>query len=198
LPPAGAPTVASAGMGREDLRRAGQQDLTRAGGGDMPIEVVEYDPSWPAAFETERARIAPLLAGAQIHHIGSTSVPGLAAKPVIDMIAVVDSYDKPVSLLVSQAGYDYPEAFNAALTVRRFLVFPNHTRRTHHLHLIDDPRQLVRYVAFRDRLRSDHALALEYEALKRSLAARYRDDRETYTESKTDFIVRHQGPTPAA
>jgi GrpB-like predicted nucleotidyltransferase (UPF0157 family) len=63
------------------------------------VEIVEYDPAWPAAFEAERTRLAPLLAGAEIHHFGSTAVPGLAAKPVIDMIARVGDLDAPIGAL---------------------------------------------------------------------------------------------------
>ena len=76
-----------------DRRTAAAEDLARAGGRDAPIEIVAYDPAWPAAFEAERKRLAPLLSGVEVHHFGSTAVPGLAAKPVIDMIALVDDLE---------------------------------------------------------------------------------------------------------
>lgn len=78
-------------MPPSDRRDAATEDLARAGARDAPIEIVAYDPSWPAAFEYERERLAPLLPGTEVHHFGSTAVPGLAAKPVIDMIALVGS-----------------------------------------------------------------------------------------------------------
>jgi GrpB-like predicted nucleotidyltransferase (UPF0157 family) len=178
-------------MGSAERRRAAQKDLERAGGRDMPVEVVAYDPSWPASFEAERRRVAHLLDGAEIHHIGSTAVPGLAAKPIVDMIAVVQSYEAPVARLVKEAGYRYPEAFNATLLNRRFLIYPTPARRTHHMHLLEDPSELERYLLFRDRLRADAALARDYVALKRSLAERYSDDRESYTQAKSGFILAH-------
>lgn len=179
-------------MSTADRRRnAALEDLARAGVRDMRVELVEYDPAWPAAFETERARLAPLLEGAEIHHIGSTAVPGLTAKPIIDMMALVDSYEHPVARLVAEGGYQYPQAFNATLAKRRFLGYPTPSKRTHHLHLVDDPGELARYLRFRDRLRSDPALAAEYATLKRALAERYREDREAYTEGKSEFVRAH-------
>jgi GrpB-like predicted nucleotidyltransferase (UPF0157 family) len=173
-----------------DRRRAAAEDLARAGIPNAPVEISRYDPSWPALYAAERERLAPLLAGAEIHHFGSTAVPGLAAKPVIDMIALVQDLDMPVPLLVSSAGYQFPPAFNATLRHRRFLCYPSASRRTHHLHLVDEPDELERRLRFRDRLREDPALAREYAALKRALAQRYRDDREAYTAAKAGFIER--------
>ncbi len=160
----------------------------------MPIEIVAYDPSWPQVFEAERARLSPLLADCEIHHVGSTAVPGLAAKPIIDMALLVDSYELPVGRLTEQAGYQYPRAFNSTLSEKRFLCYPTPARRTHHVHLVVDPAELVRYLVFRDRLRADRALAHQYEALKRELAERHRDDREAYTEAKAEFVRRQTGP----
>jgi GrpB-like predicted nucleotidyltransferase (UPF0157 family) len=185
-------------MDAADRRKASLEDLERAGGRDMPVQVVAYDRGWPAAFEGERARLAPLLEGAEIHHIGSTAVPGLAAKPIIDMIAVVDSFELPIARLVADAGYQYPRAFNATLTKRRFLCYPRADWRTHHMHLIDDPDELTRYLRFRDRLRADPELARQYETLKRELAERHRHDREAYTEGKSEFVTLHERRGAAA
>lgn len=185
-------------MNTADRRKASLEDLSRAGGRDMPVRVVEYDSSWPAAFEAERARLGPLLEGAEIHHIGSTAVPGLAAKPIVDMIAVVDSYELSIARLVAEAGYQYPRAFNATLTTRRFLCYPRADWRTHHMHLLDDPDELARYLRFRDRLRADSELARQYEMLKHELAERHRRDREAYTEAKSEFVTRHERQGAAA
>jgi GrpB-like predicted nucleotidyltransferase (UPF0157 family) len=154
------------------------------------VEIVEYAPAWPAAFEAERKRLSPLLAGAEIHHFGSTAVPGLAAKPVIDMITLVGDLDALIAVLVAAAGYQFPEAFNATLAHRRFLCYPTAAHRTHHLHLVDDREELARRLRFRDRLRADPSLAVEYEALKRALAERHRNDREAYTDAKAAFVKR--------
>ena len=175
-----------------DRRRAAREDLARAGLlRDAPVEVVAYDPAWPAAYAAERERLAPLLGdGVELHHFGSTAVPGLAAKPVIDMIALVEDFDAPIAALVGHGGYQYPAAYNATLTHRRFLCFPTAAHRTHHLHLVDAPEELERRLRFRDRLHADRALADEYAALKRALAERFREDREAYTEAKGEFIRR--------
>jgi GrpB-like predicted nucleotidyltransferase (UPF0157 family) len=179
-------------MTPQDRRDAAAEDLLFAGVRDAHVELVQYDPAWPAAFEAERRRLAPLLDGAEIHHIGSTAVPGLQAKPVIDMIALVNDLDDLDGLIaaLARSGYQYPRAFNATLTGRRFLCYPTPAWRTHHLHLVDDPAELARYLRFRDNLRADPALAGEYAALKLALAERYREDREAYTEAKSPFIRR--------
>lgn len=145
-------------------------------------------------FDAERQRLAPLLEGVEIHHFGSTAVPGLAAKPVIDMIAFVPDLDAPIAVLVSEAGYQFPRAFNATLSHRRFLCYPSAAHRTHHLHLVNDREELERRLRFRDRLRSDPVLAREYVALKHALAARFPDDREAYTDAKSEFIHQHDQP----
>jgi len=175
-------------MNRVDRSRAAAEDLTCAGGRDAQVEIVEYDPTWPARFAAERERIGPLLGGAEIHHFGSTAVPGLAAKPVIDMIALVGNLDAHIAALTTCGGYQFPRAFNATLAHRRFLCYPSASVRIYHLHLVDEPEELERRLRFRDRLRSDAALAREYVTLKRALAVRHRDDREAYTQAKAEFI----------
>lgn len=180
-------------MNRTDRARAAAEDLARAGGRDAPVEIVEYDPAWPGLFVAERERIEPLLGGAEIHHFGSTAVPGLAAKPVIDMIALVDDLDAHIAALTTSGGYQFPRAFNATLAHRRFLCYPSATVRTHHLHLVDQTVELERRLRFRDRLRADAALAEEYATLKRALAERHREDREAYTEAKAEFIRANLG-----
>jgi GrpB-like predicted nucleotidyltransferase (UPF0157 family) len=182
-------------MSSSDRITAAREDLNRAGVRDARVEIVEYDTAWPAAFLAERERLAPLLGGEiELHHFGSTAVPGLAAKPVIDMIALVDDFAAPVTALVKHGSYQYPAAFNATLKHRRFLCYPTAAHRTHHLHLVDRPWELRRRLSFRDRLRADPALASEYVALKRALAERYRDDREAYTEAKGEFVKQHEQP----
>jgi GrpB-like predicted nucleotidyltransferase (UPF0157 family) len=171
-------------------RQAAARDLARAGGQDAPIEIVDYDAGWPARFESERERLLPLLPGAQIHHIGSTAVPGMPAKPVIDVMALVEDLDAPIAALVERGGYQYPEDFNATLSHRRWLCRPSAAHRTHHLHLVDERTELDRHLRFRDTMRADAALRDEYARLKRELACRFPDDREAYAEAKSAFIRR--------
>jgi GrpB-like predicted nucleotidyltransferase (UPF0157 family) len=157
-----------------------------AGAGEGPVEIVEYDPAWPDFYRAECERLAHLLPSVLVQHIGSTSVPGLAAKPVIDMIALVEDLDAAAAAV--RAGYTLPLRFNAGLVHRRFLCYPSASHRTHHLHLVDRREDIERCLRFRDLLLRDRELAEEYAALKRSLAARFREDREGYTEAKSAFI----------
>jgi GrpB-like predicted nucleotidyltransferase (UPF0157 family) len=165
---------------------------------DAPIEIVEYEAAWQASYAAERARLAPFLPGAQIHHIGSTAVPGLAAKPIVDMMALVKDLGAPIPALVHGAGYQFPQAFNTTLVHRRFLCYPTAAHRTHHLHLVDDRDHLDRCLRFRDRLRENPRLAAEYAALKRALSKRFANDREGYTRAKTAFVTWVESRTPVA
>ena len=101
------------------IRRAVASDLEQVHAGDAPIEIVDYTPEWPVRFDRERDRLAPLLPDIELHHIGSTAVPGLAAKPVIDMMAVVGDLDASIPALVDRGGYQFPDAYNATLSGRR-------------------------------------------------------------------------------
>ena len=175
-------------MRPQDHRGAAARHLALIGADDGPIEIAEYERSWPDFYIAERERLAPLLPGVRIHHIGSTAVPGLAAKPVIDMIALVDDLGSNIAAVVQRAGYELPARFNANLVHRRFLCYPTSSYRTHHLHLVDQREDLERCLRFRDILRRSPELAADYAALKRALAARFREDREGYTNAKTTFI----------
>ena len=157
---------------------------------DAPVEIVPYDPAWPERFAAERRRLAGMLPGAEIEHFGSTAVPGLAAKPVVDIIAFVSDLDAPIPVLVERGRYSYPAEYNAALERRRWLCRPGPERREFHLMLTDSTEELERRLAFRDALRESAELREEYAELKRELAARHRDDREAYTAAKGEFIAR--------
>jgi GrpB-like predicted nucleotidyltransferase (UPF0157 family) len=157
------------------------------------VEIQPYDPDWSAKFTVERARLLQLFPNVfqSIEHFGSTAVPGLAAKPVIDILAGVDSMYVADELLepLCQAGYDTSKEFNATLTDRRWLMLHKNGKRTHHLHLVvHGQKEWQCRLAFRDALRSNQSLAARYEALKRELANVHPDDREAYTAAKADFI----------
>ena len=159
---------------------------------DAVIRVAPYDPSWPRRFLEEEALLQtvlqPWLAGA-IEHIGSTAVPGLAAKPIIDLMAPVNSleHSRPAISAATSVGYVY---FPYKPDVMHWFCKPSPTRRTHHLHLV--PRESVLWaerLAFREALRQDESLSNEYAVLKRRLAKQYEYDREAYTEAKAPFIL---------
>ncbi len=151
------------------------------------------DPAWAATFERERDRLHALLPGTfvQIEHIGSTAVPGLAAKPVIDILAGVRTLEDVDDLVdrLCEHGYTASKEFNATLTDRRWLMRWKNGHRTHHLHIVvQDGGPWKDRLAFRDALRRDPALARRYAVLKTELAARHQRDREAYTHAKADFV----------
>lgn len=160
---------------------------------EAPVEIAPYDPSWPAQFreEAERLRevLAPWLAG-PIEHIGSTAIPELAAKPVIDIMAGVTSLDasRPAIDAATGVGYCYAPY---QVELEHWFCKPSFAFRTHHLHLIPvGSAQWLRPIAFRDYLRAHPDVAGEYEALKHRLALEHRLDREAYTVAKRPFINR--------
>lgn len=123
-----------------------------------------------------------------IHHVGSTAVPGLLAKPVIDILVGVDSLEdsRPCIALLAPLHYLYSPYLPEQM---HWLCKPDPARRTHHLHLV--PTHSERFVdelAFRDYLRAHGDRAREYAELKRGLAARHRQDREAYTDGKAEFV----------
>jgi GrpB-like predicted nucleotidyltransferase (UPF0157 family) len=160
-----------------------------AGADDGPIKIVEYDPTWPTRYAAERARLEALLPELHIFHIGSTAVPSMASKPVIDMIALVQDLDASAARTVERAGYFMPAQFNLGLEHRRYLCYPSESFRSHHLHLVDEVDDLEQCLSFRDLLRTDTTVAHHYASLKRRLAAQFKGDRESYTKAKTGFIL---------
>ncbi len=159
---------------------------------DAPIEIVPYDPAWPQTYEQERllllAAVGPWATGG-IHHVGSTAVPGLEAKPVIDVLFGVQSLDASRGCveLLRPLGYQYAPYRPQEM---HWLCKPGRSLRTHHLHLVPTGSQRFRdELLFRDTLRSQPATALEYARLKHELAATHGDDREAYTAAKADFIA---------
>jgi len=147
---------------------------------------------------TECARLAEILAPwltDVVEHVGSTAVPGLAAKPVIDVMASVcdpDAVVKEAGSRLAADGWSYVPPELDQRPWRRFFVRPDASgqRRVAHLHVIASghPRWLAQ-IAFRDALASDDRLARRYEVLKRKLAEHHNDDREAYTDAKAEFVA---------
>lgn len=170
----------------------------------MPVDIVRYDPDWPHEFGEQRDRLAIILGGwlaEPVEHVGSTAVPGLASKPIVDILAPVTSLveaREAVSILNEDGWLDWPTDPNRSW--RLWFLRPAPDVRTHHLYLIqhDDPH--VRELrAFRDVLCADDGLRDEYGALKRNLAKVFHEDREAYTAAKARFIettLRQSGIEP--
>lgn len=154
------------------------------------VELVEYDASWPGRFE-EMARALRALApdvAERVVHYGSTSIPGMPAKPVIDMLVEVPSFDRARRALIpalNDPAWEYWWYADHMIFIKRDR--PGGVR-THHVHIAPPGHRLWEGLAFRDYLRAHPDCAREYVALKRELAGRYRTDREKYTNEKTAFI----------
>jgi GrpB-like predicted nucleotidyltransferase (UPF0157 family) len=162
-------------------------------------EILPHDPRLAERARTERARLARFLGPwlvDGVEHVGSTAVPGLAAKPVIDLMASVTDLDAVVAQAgqrLAVGGWCYvPPELDSGGQWRRFFVQPDASgqRRVAHLHVIQagHPRWADQ-IAFRDALRRDDRLARSYEDLKRRLAAAHPGDREAYTGAKSEFVA---------
>ena len=152
-----------------------------------PVEVVDYDPAWAGLFERERARLRAALGplAAAIEHVGSTAVPGLAAKPVLDILVGAAPFPLLDDALAALAplGYEYR---GDSVPGRQFF---RTNPRTRHLHVVAfGGEEWERLVLFRDYCRAHPEVAAEYEALKRRLATDHPDERARYTEGKNAFI----------
>jgi GrpB-like predicted nucleotidyltransferase (UPF0157 family) len=160
----------------------------------MAIAVVEYDPSWPTEFRAEAAAVTgvlgPWLAG-PVEHIGSTSVPGLNAKPILDMMAGVRDLTAASDAIPLLGRHGYIHYQHRPATLAFYKQMPGDPGQdTHHLHLTEPGSSLWRErLAFRDALRADPALARQYQQLKVRLAADS-PDLAVYTAGKRAFIVR--------
>jgi GrpB-like predicted nucleotidyltransferase (UPF0157 family) len=170
---------------------------------DAPIEIVPYSHEWPALFAAEAvvlaATLCPWLAG-EIQHIGSTAVPGLSAKPVIDIMAPVHSLSHAAPAIEALRSLNYCH-FPYRPGEMLWFCKPSPAYRTHHLHLVPVSSSLwVQRLAFRDALLREPALVSEYESLKLGLAATHAHNREAYTDAKTPFIqsVLHKVAASAA
>jgi GrpB-like predicted nucleotidyltransferase (UPF0157 family) len=159
-----------------------------------PVDLVEADPAWAGRGEQERDRLEILLEPwlvARIEHVGSTAIPNLPAKPIIDLQApVADLADaRPIAAALGPNDWHYVDPDIDQRPWRRFFVKVAGSRRIAHLHLmvLDSPRW-YQQIAFRDALRADPTLTADYAALKRVLAIRHSDNREAYSAAKSDFI----------
>ncbi len=161
------------------------------------IRIVPYDDQWPDHFASEACHLRTAMGGLslRIEHVGSTSVPGLAAKPVIDIqisVATLDGLDVYIAPLAS-LGYNHVP-FGDVDRVYPFFRKPAEWPSTHHIHLcVSGSEHERRHLAFRDYLRNHPQAANEYLALKRSLAATHvgatAESRERYSLAKTEFIT---------
>ena len=155
---------------------------------DDLVEIMDYDPIWRELFLSEKARLEMAFKGIalEIRHIGSTSVPGLAAKPVIDILVTIGAaleVDKLVNVLVTLGYVQVPQDDRDRIFFRKGMP------RTHHVHVVRAGSwAFFSHVWFRDYLVDHPSVAEEYELLKRVLAARHSSDRAAYVKGKDAMV----------
>lgn len=166
------------------------------------IAIVPYDPAWPDWFHHEKAHLFACLPSEliqRIEHFGSTAVPGLAAKPMVDMLVEVSDLNatrERIAPVLETQGYDYfwrPTHGNDGPPFYAWFIkrHPTTRVRTHHIHMVE--KSFVSHwdrLFFRDYLIERSDLAKQYESLKMSLSHTHTTDREAYTRGKTEFITR--------
>jgi len=164
------------------------------------VAIVPYDPQWPVLFREEENRLRSCLPSeliGRIEHFGSTAVPGLSAKPIVDMLVEVTSLgevkQRVVPILESK-GYDYfwrPTWGDDVPPWHAWFIRRNAEGvRTHHIHMVESHFEHWDRLLFRDYLIKHRSVALEYQLLKMQLAAAHPNDRVAYTNGKTEFITR--------
>ncbi len=162
------------------------------------IDIVPYNPSWKEMFEQERKHLAlclPVILIGRIEHFGSTAVPELSAKPIIDMLIEVTSLDKTKKLIapiLESQGYDYfwrPSFGDSTPPFYAwFIKRDKNGKRTHHIHMVEADFEQWERLLFRDYLIENSDIAKEYSNLKIKLCGDNRNDRVAYTNGKTEFI----------
>lgn len=164
------------------------------------ITLTAYDPTWPARYAAEAARLAPLLTEGgllSMEHVGSTSIVGLVAKPIVDILITVRDLEffKASALKhFPSPTYDYfwspSEGEDGPPFYCFFIKRDERGRRSHHIHVIEPGFRIGECVVFRDYLRAHPEIAADYARLKQDLAARYAKQRLAYCDGKTAFIRR--------
>ncbi|MHA1211663.1 MAG: GrpB family protein [Candidatus Heimdallarchaeota archaeon] len=159
------------------------------------VIIVDYNPTWIQLFQEEKQRILEVLDSftIRIEHIGSTAIPTLAAKPIIDIMVAIRSLSDASYCIpkLEQLHYQYVPEFEDELPDRRYFRKPpkGQGKRAYHIHMVElDSYFWKRQVLFRDYLLTHLDSLKEYEQLKKKLAKKYRLNREAYTEGKGEFI----------
>ncbi len=156
------------------------------------VEVVPYRLEWPALFEVAAGELRGALGASilAVHHVGSTSVPNLCAKPILDVLVSVEDFDEALGLVPRIEVLGYVFRRDEEIEDRHYFRRGDDWARTHHLSLATpSSRHHVDTIAFRDALRRDPQLASGYADLKLTLARRFPRDREAYVNGKTDFVM---------
>ncbi|MDD2706551.1 MAG: GrpB family protein [Verrucomicrobiae bacterium] len=163
------------------------------------VALTPYNPVWPKLFEREKDHLLTCLPReliGRIEHFGSTAIPGMAAKPIIDLLVEVYSLEqtkKRIAPILESQGYDYfwrPSMFDGPPYYAWFIKRNNERVRTHHIHMVEPRFDHWNRLFFRDYLIAHPEVAREYQTLKFRLAAEHPNDRIAYTKGKTEFVVK--------
>ncbi len=156
------------------------------------VLLAEYDPDWPVEFISESRRVQDVLGEkvVGVHHVGSTAVNNLIAKPVIDLLVEVADLEPIDAMTDSFIDAGYEVRGESGIPGRRFLTRNEEGQRTHDIHIFQTGHnEIAQMLLFRDRLRESPDVAASYADLKRELAAKFPDDVLRYTQEKTEFIL---------
>jgi GrpB-like predicted nucleotidyltransferase (UPF0157 family) len=156
------------------------------------IEVIDYDPSWPGIFEAERDLLLQTIGyvAVEIHHVGSTAVPGLAAKPIIDILIEVTDLAALDELISDMQAIGYRPKGEFGIPNRRYFQ-KGGDNRSHQIHAFArGDFNVTRHIAFRDYLRTHHEVAKEYGQLKKDVAKACDNDIDRYCDGKDAYIKR--------
>jgi len=156
------------------------------------VELVPHNPAW-SQLANEEARLilehisVPIIG---VYHIGSTSIPGIKAKPILDFVIEVENLAKIIQSIESFEELGYCSKGEYGISGRQFFTKDTHGERSHHLHIFQKGHpDIERHLVFRDFLRSNPEAAHEYELIKEKLAKRFPKQSSDYTEAKSDFIL---------
>lgn len=158
------------------------------------VKVVPYDNEWSELFKQEKEVLHSILSDllVEIHHIGSTAIPGIYAKPVIDILPVVINISEVDELSDAFEARGYEGRGEFGIMGRRYFV-KGKPERTHHIHIFEKgDSHIVRHLAFRDYMITHPAEARAYSDLKKRLAKEFADDRESYIDGKDSFVKEHE------
>jgi GrpB-like predicted nucleotidyltransferase (UPF0157 family) len=155
------------------------------------IEVVPHNPRWAELFRAEVEQLTAIFGDEVVaaHHVGSTAIPGIVAKPIIDVLLEVRDIDKIDAFNREMVAQGYIPKGSFGISGRRFFIKGSETHRTHHLHVFEQGHPAVgRHLAFRDYLRTHPDEARAYDELKRQLARRFPHNIDAYMAGKDDLI----------
>lgn len=153
------------------------------------VQLRPYDPAWSYLYELERQELMERIGphALAIEHIGSTAIPGIPSKPILDIAIAVTSFEEADVCVEPLADISYEYKGESGVPKRRF--FSKGNPRTHHLHILEiESAEWANHLLFRDYLRAHPGTASAYALLKLDLAGRFANDREAYTDGKIEFI----------